>query len=325
MRKLIQGGLFLASIMIGMTACEKENSPIPVPTKSEVSTDGKMLIFESTEHFEEAVSDLSEGEETAFLDKISHLGYDNYFSVSHDAKATTPEMDPFLGQVLNKDGVVQIGDHLFRIDLERDEVFVLPIERKATSDYADLLKGNTLNENISAYSTGDDVLHLVKNPSEEKCGGISGGTYPCYTYAYQGQIIYTFADGSVWRLNPGVKFFRAGIYYRLSSLYEVWYYPSASARSGGRMKNLAGLVTIEMFCRYPQGWYRKRPCRSSSIGTQPGGFYYSSTQASYQRTFYSGTRNLNGYYFYVQGRGRDFLGNITQATPYGGRNINSPY
>lgn len=70
---------------------------------------------------------------------------------------------------------------------------------------------------------------------------------------------------------------------------------------------------------------RKIVCGSGDIGTQSGGFYYSNTQASYQKTFYDGIRNLNGYHFFVQARAKYPNGSVTIASPYGGRNINSPY
>lgn len=330
MKQLIYGGIIGLLALLSVTACEKEHQTISTSTQDNVTTDGKMLIFQSVEHYENTVSDLDEEKQQAFLNKIADLKYDNYFSTPRPApssnQSTVLEMDNFLGQLLNKDGVVQIGNHIYKVDLERDQVFVLGAEHKATADYNDLLKGNTENKNVQAYSAGDDVLALVNGSAAEKCGGIGGGTYPCYNNAYEGQIAVTLGDGSVWRLNPGVKFFRAGIFFRLSSLYDIWAYPNSQATSGGqKVNNISGLFTVEIFCRFPQGWYKKRPCDGSSIGTQSGGFYYSSTQASYQQTFYSGSRNLNGYYFYVQGRVKYPNGSVTLASPYGGRNINSPY
>ena len=322
-------GLCLALLVVGMTACEKEPSASSAPAQSQVSTDGNMLIFESIELFEKTVSDLDDKKQEDFLKQISSLTFNNYFSSAPTplpmGQSATQEMDEFLGQLLNEDGVIQIGAYLFKIDLKKEQVFVLPTSYKQT-DYKDLVQGNLQNQHLMVYSTGDDVLDLLTNPSPEKCGGVGGGTYPCYSQAYQGQIVATVGGGIVWRLNPGVKFFRAGIYFRLSSLYDIWAYPNAQATSGGtKVRNISGVFEVEIFCRYPEGWYRKRPCNSGSIGRQSPGFYYREASASHQRTFYSGTRNLNGYYFFVQGRVRYPDGSVTIASPYGGRNVNSPY
>jgi len=195
--------------------------------------------------------------------------------------------------------------------------------------------------NILVFSTGDDVLDEIERmavgvvgddvlpSSSSSCGGIDGGIYPCYTYPYKGQIIKTFPDSSVWRLNPFARFFRAGVYFKLSSQFEIWRYPSSKHNTDGQIapSNItqSGL-SIEMFIRGPQAWWKKRPCNSSSVGTKASGYHY--TEGTYSKgnvPVYAGSRNLNGYYFFVQGRAKYTDGTVTIASPYGGRNINSPY
>ena len=75
-----------------------------------------------------------------------------------------------------------------------------------------------------------------------------------------------------------------------------------------------------------ESWWKKRPCKSNSVGTHKYGYHY--TEKLYGKSkqpVYTGTKNLNGYYFFVQGRASYSDGTKTLATPYGGRNINSPY
>lgn len=332
MRKLIYGGLLLAFVGIGIIGCKKDSIQKNVTrnliSEPNASKDGKTLVFESIESFEKTINDLTEKKIENLTSSISKNGYNNYFSIPHSAvkndNDSIQEMDEVLGQLLNEDGVIQIENHIYKVDLEKESVYVITVENKETN-YLDLINGNTSNKNVTSYSINQDVLHLVNGEPEQKCGGVGGGSYSCYPNVSQGQIVATLGDGSVWRLNPGVKFFKAGIYFRLSSLYDIWAFPSSTSSSGNKVKNIHGLFTVEIFCRYPQGWYKKKPCGGGDVGTQAGGFYYSKTLGAYQQTFYSGIRNLNGYYFYIQGRVKYPNGSVTIASPYGGRNINSPY
>lgn len=334
MKKLVYGTLFLALVGVGFVGCKKENIALNDQNSIKQTKEGTryyaengILVFNSVEDYETSVSDLIEEDEENFVNSILGLDYTSYTEelANQGSNATDLIEDNVLSAILNKERLVQIANYVYRINLQSEKVFVLPVTEMA--DLADLVNEDKGNKNIRQFSTGDDVIYLAESGDPgEKCGGISGGSYPCYANAYQGQIVATLGNGNVWRLNPGVKFFRAGVYFRLSSLYEIWAYANSSSTSGGtKINNLNGLFTVEMFCKWSEGWYKRRPCNSGSIGTQSPGFYYSSTSGQYQKTFYSGTRNLNGYYFFVQGRVKYPNGSVTTASPYGGRNINSPY
>lgn len=333
MKKFFYGSLFLAIVGIGIVGCEKEEitSPNISPNTSynvsqnAISSDGEILIFESVESFESAVDDLTDEKIEDLTSEVAKLQFENYFSVEHPSlkNSSNTEMDNVLGQLLNKDGVIQIGSHIFKIDLSTEQVFVISTDNKKT-DYEDLINGNTSNKKISVYSVDEDVLYIVNGETREKCSGIGGGLYKSYPNILDAPIINTTSSGAVWRLNPAVDFFRAGVYFRLSSFYQVWSFPNTTTSRAIKLSDLEG-ITIEMFCRYPQGWYKKKPCGGGDVGTQAGGFYYSNTAGSYGINFYTGSRNLNGYYFYVQGRAKYPNGSVTNATLYAGRNINSPY
>lgn len=55
--------------------------------------------------------------------------FENYFSSKNNefvAKSgESNEMDDFLGQLLNKDGAIVIGEHLFKIDLTNEKVYTV--------------------------------------------------------------------------------------------------------------------------------------------------------------------------------------------------------
>src|SRR5690554_5520349 len=206
MKKLIYGGLFLAIVGIGLIGCKKESLPISEIKNSEITSDGKLLIFKSVEGFEKTVNEQNQ------------------------------EMDDFFGQLLNEDGAIQIGSHLFKIDLGTDQVFVIKSENKE-SDYDDLINGNTNNNNVAVYSVDQDVLYLVNGEPEEKCGGIGGGEYVSDVVDFGNNI----------RCQAMVKHFRAGVYHRTTARFV----PLTS-----------GVLSTDLEIKGPQAWRKRRPCNS---------------------------------------------------------------
>lgn len=342
MKKLIFGGLFLALIGTAIVGCKKEQFTQSTPNENTTATetkngpgywtDGNMLIFNTVKDYELSIFNLTTDEENTLIGDITALNYTSY--AEHlinqgelGGQVTDLIGDNMLNAVLNKARIVRIENYIYRVNMQTEKVFVLPVAN--ISEIDDLINEDRSNKNIRQFSTGDDVIYLAEaNDPGEKCGGIGGGVYPCYANVYDGQIIKTFSNGVVWRLNPFVRFFRAGVYFKLSSQFEVWRFATANSTSNGQIvNNISGNdLSIEMFVRGPEGWWKKRPCNSGSIGTRSSGLHYSEgTYGNYTKTVYSGTRNLNGYYFFVQGRARYSNGSVTTASPYGGRNINSPY
>ncbi len=79
-------------------------------------------------------------------------------------EAEVVETNEFLSTILNKDGMITIGDYFFKIDLEDEKVYVLPVSLK---DWlGDLQNINLSNEDILVFSTDDDVLDLLAEGSK---------------------------------------------------------------------------------------------------------------------------------------------------------------
>jgi Txe/YoeB family toxin of Txe-Axe toxin-antitoxin module len=291
-----------------------------------ISVENGVLQFKSMEYYESILSDESKNNRVEELTK--YLSTTSFKSYGKKFKEKSEYDETFMDAIMNENKVVKIGEWFIYIDIPSEKVLV--ISEKEENAYSTLLK-NSSNPNIKKFSIGDDVLnHLINNTDaqQEGCGGIGGGVYRCYSNVYNGKIVKTFSSGVVWRLNPFVRFFRAGIYYRLSSQFEIWRFPTASSTGGGQVvPNItSGNIEVEMFIKSPQAWWKKRPCKSSSVGSRAGGYHYSqSIYGNYAKTVYIGTRNLNGYYFYVKGRVKYPNGKYSSESPYGGRNINSPY
>lgn len=275
----------------------------------ELSVQNGVLCFNSIEYYESIVSDESENyavdELTDYLNTTSFISYGKTYGENSEY------CEPFMDAIMNEDKVVKIGEWFIYIDIPTEKV--LAISEKEENAYSSLLEFS--NRNIKEFNIGDDVLdHLTNgtNPEERSCGGIGGGTYPAYSNINNAQIIGA-VGGTDIRLNCGVKMFRAGIYFRLSSLYELW--PNVSG--------INGVFNINVEVGGPEGWRQKRPCNSGSIGTiGQNTITLNSWSRTGQATFYSGTRNLNGFYFFVRSRCTNCG---TGWTPFGGRNINSPY
>lgn len=345
MKKLIYGTLFLALVGIGVVGCKKElpKNSLKEQINSKTSSlnfpyisivDNDYLKFETVDDYIRFVEDTSQTRDEIFIEEINSLNFNHYFTANGGLEFRDTiddgielEMDYTFGHVLNTVGIIQIGDYICRVSLEDESVYVIADSKKQTA-YTDLRNGNTQNNDVHRYSIDDDVIEVLLNQEIPKCGGVGGGTYRCYANSYEGQIIKEFENGVVWRLNPFVHFFRAGIFFRLSSQYEVYRYLTEESTSNGQIvDNINGQgITIEMFVKGPVGWWKRRPCNNGTIGIQTAGYHYcSSKYGKEKRTLYSGSRNLNGYHLFVQGRAKYDNGTYTIASPYGGRNVNSPY
>lgn len=273
---------------------------------------GSLLRFETVDDYVDFIEDTNQVKWTRLSQFTTNQGFQNFFTQNSNINVEDSNaMDIYLGQLLNVDGVLIIGDNALKIDLPEKKVYLTALNSLA-SNYQSLINGDIENKLISWFSTDDDIIDYLLYGFIEKCGGIDGGTYPCYNNNANSLLIGTIANIDV-RLNPGVKFFQAGIYHRLSALYELINF------------NTNGVYNIEIEVKGPQGWYKKRPCNSGSTGTTPASTFINSTLSAKQKTFYVGTRNLNGYYFFIRARAKKPDGTYTEWTPYGGRNINSPY
>lgn len=290
----------LGFIGAGLIGCQKDsiqkdNNSV-YNTEAGMSTDGKMLIFKSIQDYENAIENKADLNYQQLLDNANSLNFNNYLS-SHSNSDVENKMDDFFGQLLNEDGAIQIGNHIFKIDLNSEKVYSLNINNR-NSSYKDLLKGNSSNKDISVFSTGDDVIDLLENGSIEKsCGGIGGDDY----------VTSVVDFGNNVRCQGMVSHFRAGIYFRTTARFEPL---------------LSGVIYSELEIKNPEAWARRRPCNSNSITTSSSGVKKSGTSQQIWQ-FYSGVRNLNGLYLFA--RVKCTYNGVTKYSSWGGRNVNSPY
>lgn len=181
MKKLIYGTLFLALLGILVVGCKKEEIQNPITQKEStssefnLSSDGKMLIFKTTDDYKKVVNDPTEEIKSKFLKELANLKYTSYAKSSSPNKSSFSDDllgDDDLAQILNEDWIVQIGDYLYRVNKPTESVYVLPTSN--ISEYQDLVNENKANKNIRKFSTEDDVVELAESGDEGQKGLFCG-------------------------------------------------------------------------------------------------------------------------------------------------------
>lgn len=302
MKKLIFGGLFLALVGIGVGSCKKEKLQQQteiqnVKNEFGVSTDGRMLIFSTVADYEKAIVSENVSKFELLFSTIEGLKFKNYFSQSEVKSGVVEKMDDFLGKLLNPEGAIQIEDHIYKVDLDKEKVFVIKSTLK-DSDYNDLITGNTSNKNVMEFSTDDDVIHAIKEGSLEKCGGI--GSFDKYT----DNVLLPSVDAQYFR--GRIRFFKGGIIFNLYGEALASYNPGFD----------------KLYIELSPVYYIKRPCGSSNT-TGPynvanyqshSDFNYAGPYHKYQS--YQGSRNLNHCQFRMRVKAVGAINGIVRYTSW---------
>ncbi|MCC5923802.1 MAG: hypothetical protein JJT77_08455 [Crocinitomicaceae bacterium] len=188
MKKMIYGGLFLALVGIGFVGCEKENNHNRIQNTQYdgVTTDGELLIFESSEVFEKLSSTNDEESNLDELEKFDayaknipfpHIKNNGKAEASFLAKIDDQfdeddELPDFIQAILNENRAVQIGEYIYCLDFENALVYVLP--SKLRDDYyQDLIKGNIQNNNILVYRFDENVVEMIEAGESSELKGKS--------------------------------------------------------------------------------------------------------------------------------------------------------
>jgi hypothetical protein len=251
---------------------------------------------------------------------MNYRKYSDYLSTLSEEELETIEFDDYFSFILNEDCIVQIGNYLYKVNTSTEKVYVM--HEEFIEDYDYLVAENLENGHIQEYSTDDDVIYNVEgwDTPDKSCGGIGGGTYLAYgTKISDGLVIGYIGQYPVF-LNPWVNMFRAGVYFRLSANFRLES-PHPYLKEKG--------INIQVQVKGPQGgWCKRRPCCGSceyTLSAEQIIINADENTISSSYTFYSGSRNLNGYYFFIRARNATAQPPYNQWTSYAGRNINSPY
>ncbi len=297
MKKVIYESLFIAILGIYLVNCKKQNTNVvkenvELEADFNIRSDGRMLIFNSTNDYEKVVNNPNENIKTSFLNtvlKMEHITYSEQKAIQKIGNDKQID-DEYLGQILNKDLIVQIGNYLYRVNKSSESVYVLPLENIA--DYQDLVTENTRNSNIRKFSTDDNVIELAENSNANQkmlfCNesGI-GGKESISNVVTIGSSNYQF-----WCYNDFNKF---GIYFSLS----VWV--RSSAPNG----------TYRFYIQVENLWYHVRCGNTVGAYSFPWFSESPTTKNIHKYQSYSGSKNLNGVH--VKSRGRCEIEGIPQG------------
>jgi hypothetical protein len=185
MKKLIYGSLFLALVGIGIVGCEKK---IIQPTNhheltsdrsnlkfdSNVTTDGVLLIFNSLADYEnlwspnDVIPSQSAEQINQFVNNLSSVNYSKFktsqnFETIKNA-GREEEFPSLIFELLNKDGAIQVGTHVFYFDFIAKKGYAIKKEDKANS-YSDLIIGNVSNPKVQMYNWEDEMIVWANDPA----------------------------------------------------------------------------------------------------------------------------------------------------------------
>jgi len=175
MKKLIYGGLFFTLVAFGAVGCKKkvdgnlkttnqnlviDNQPAMQTSHKGVLTNGKILIFESSEIYNSMISNLDSTFVVQFYNDMIGLEFNSLNELTEQKSLNNGIDDYYLKSILNQDNIIQIGKYLYRVNKTSESVFVL--HHQYSDQYADLVNENTDNINIKVYSTEEDVIDLVE-------------------------------------------------------------------------------------------------------------------------------------------------------------------
>ena len=300
---LLRRGVFSILLAASVVSCKKEEIQNPttkdVKTNSEfnISSDGRMLIFKSTEDYEKVVNNPTEQIKSSFLKQVAafkHTTYAEKISISKSSESDDLIGDDDLAQILNDDWIAQIGDYLYRVNKPAESVYVLPANN--ISEYQDLVSENKSNKNIRKFSTDQDVIELAESGDAGQkaliCGesGI-GGKESISSLQAIPNTSYQF-----WCYNDYNKY---GIYYSLA----VW------------VRSNAPNGAYRFYIQVENLWYHVR-C-GNTVGAYSFPWYSESptTKNIHKYQSYSGSKNLNGVH--VKSRGRcEIDGQPQGSNPY---------
>lgn len=326
MKKLIYKSLFLAIVGIGVVGCKKETiTQDSREITPEFEASKNLVSFKSIESYENFINNYEEDQKEIALEKLKKNNFQNYFTKKENlvlAKnddgpdSDDYEMDDRFGQLLNQDGVIRIGDYLFKVNLPLEEVRAVPFTDEDSYSEA-LALINSSSKDVMVFSTDDDVLDIITTGMQEKCGGSSSFNETRLIENHPGMI-----GGERFRFRA--RYFKAGIYNRvvIRGKHETLLPWSHQAYSAMKFE-----VHVDTWWKSLR--VRRRPCNSSSATYHHGGvrdFPIWSNFNNYPAKHfnaYEQTRALNGYRVWV--RGEITINNVKYNTPYFGRIVNSNF
>lgn len=287
---------------------------------------GSILRFETTDDYIEFIEDTSQVKWDKLADFSSSKGFQNYFVQNPIANYLDSNMmDENLGQLLNSDGVIIIGEKALKIDLPNSAVYLTNYNNLA-NNYQSLIIGDTINKAVMSFSTDDDVIDYLQYGFIEKCGGSKYFFKNSNKIFQYGEEINN-QDFFIWN----AQYFKAGIFFT-AKVRALHYYPQ-----GGSGLSNYDVLKFEILTDNPNSKsmrMRPRPCSGGNneyyLGgiTEFDGFNLLVTSGNpIVRVFkaYNGVRGLNGYRVWIRGVYEKTNGDVQYTNDWIGREVNSNF
>jgi hypothetical protein len=254
--------------------------------KYDITSDGRMLVFPSVEDYEKVIGNPSKHFQEGFLSKIQTIKHATFAEKKAKQRDSSLIRDRHLSQILNQDGIVQIGDYLYRVNKPTESVYVLPALN--LDEYQDLVYENKANKNIRKFSTGDPVIELAESGAagkrglfcrEDGCGGKESIT-PLVDIPFQNSG-YQF-----WGYNDYNRF---GIYFSLAAWARASF-PRTNSHP------------YRIYIQVENKWYKPR-CESS-VGPESFPWHQDGPSRDNRQKYqsYSSTKPLNGLHLKMRTR-----------------------
>lgn len=270
----------LLVLTFAITGCNKDPKSIDQPLNPERllkhSVTDNRLVFSSLTEYHELIEDLCEKSEDELIDQAETDTFTSMFEFyeSNNDLNNLPADDIILALILNPQGIVQINNYVFKVDLVNETVLVYQLstdESQNQSKITDMIN-NIKSSGILQYSTTDNLIDLLDGTFEEasNCPGEKLGYY--YWNTSGGQVMYK------------IVYQKAGIYFSLQSKIKKDHY-------GG-----AEFLSISTYDHSAVGgtnfWKHKKKCDTF--------FKYDSGYGrEYNIRPYAGTRALTDYLFSI--------------------------
>ncbi len=226
-----------------------------------------ILVFPDLENYELAIEYLSSLDNRFFPfweDKISFISMRKGFNEVE--LAANGFDDEIFASLMNPEGVIQIGEHVFKVNMIEERVDVINANSYTKST------GITNNRNIRSFKTSENVIAILYGNEDtfiEKSSCSSNNTGWEYVNTTDGSVQYR------------VRYYKAGIYFTLRARMEK------ESGSGGY---------VDMYMRTYSDWTFARRNSSNCItfsGHTGGG------SKSYSMRAWSSWYSLDAYAYYV--------------------------
>lgn len=179
------------------------------------------------------IQSLNQNDAYTSLKKRNLISKGNAFSRTlTQAEEEVAETNEFLGTLLNEDGLIAIGDRLFRVDLSEELVYAGHKDSVTVEEFKLGMASASKNKALLAFSTDDDVLDLLNAgvrgtvSSNARTIGTGGSATTFGLFCSEDGAPerkpkqdeeYMIYDGYRYRVDAKHAYQKAGIYFSLMS------------------------------------------------------------------------------------------------------------